>query len=86
MEHQGESIRKTFQYKLKPTPEQEQALEAVLWRCRTLCTVAIEQRSIWWERGKDQSATYYQQKAEDPRVANLMRSHRLANSISQKHQ
>ena len=72
MEHQGESIRKTFQYKLKPTPEQEQALEAVLWRCRTLCTVAIEQRSIWWERGKDQSATYYQQKAELPGIKEAM--------------
>jgi hypothetical protein len=26
-------VRKTYTYKLVPTPEQEQALESVLWRC-----------------------------------------------------
>jgi hypothetical protein len=29
-------VRKTFKYKLSPTPEQERTLEMVLWRCREL--------------------------------------------------
>ena len=28
-----QSVRKTFKYKLTPTPSQEQALETVLLRC-----------------------------------------------------
>jgi len=38
-----EPVRKTYKEKLKPTPTQERALEAVLWRCRTLDTTALEQ-------------------------------------------
>jgi putative transposase len=55
-----------FKYKLKPTPEQERALEVVLWRCRLLYNVALEQRRTWWGRGQSKSARYYQQKAELP--------------------
>jgi putative transposase len=64
MEQQG--IRKTYKYRLMPTPEQEQALETVVWRCRTLYNAALEQRKTWWERGQGVGATYYQQKAELP--------------------
>jgi hypothetical protein len=39
--------RKTYQYKLMPTPEQERALETVLLRCRTLYNCAVEQRRTW---------------------------------------
>jgi putative transposase len=60
------SVRKTYKYRLYPTPEQTQALEAVLWRCWMLYNVALEQRKTWWERGQGQAATYYQQKAELP--------------------
>src|SRR5262245_55951527 len=66
MEQQSSRVRKTYQYKLKPTPEQKQALETVLWRCRMLYNTALEQRKIWWERGQGLSASYYQQKAELP--------------------
>ena len=46
------SVRKTFKYKLQPTPEQEWELERVLWRCRTLYNTALEQRiSLWRHRG-----------------------------------
>ncbi len=45
-----ESGRKSYKYKLKPTPEQERALELVLWRCRTLYNTALEQRITAWER------------------------------------
>jgi putative transposase len=61
-----QSVRKTYKYRLTPTPEQAQALEVVLWRCRSLYNVALEQRRTWWERGQGISASYYQQKAELP--------------------
>jgi putative transposase len=48
MEQQG--MRKTYKYRLYPTPEQEQKLEMVLWRCRTLYNVALEERKTAWER------------------------------------
>ena len=59
-------MRKTYKYRLMPTPEQARALETVLYRCRTLYNVALEQRQTWWQRGQGISASYYQQKAELP--------------------
>ncbi|HKV85032.1 MAG TPA: transposase [Ktedonobacterales bacterium] len=58
-------MRKTFKYKLKPTPEQARAFEQVLWRCRTLYNTALEERKTAWDR-RHVSVTYYQQKAELP--------------------
>jgi Helix-turn-helix domain len=40
-----ETVRKTYKEKLRPTPAQERQLERVLWRCRTLYNMALEQRS-----------------------------------------
>ncbi|HUY79820.1 MAG TPA: transposase [Ktedonobacterales bacterium] len=60
------SGRKSYKYKLQPTPQQEELLDATLWRCRTLYNCALEQRKTWWQRGEGKSATYYQQKAELP--------------------
>src|SRR5271165_6971195 len=45
-----ETVRKTFKEKLRPTPIQERQLDVVLWRCRTLYNVALEQRKTAWER------------------------------------
>ena len=45
MEQQRDCVRKCYKYKLTPTPEQEQALGAVLSRCQTLYNVALEQRT-----------------------------------------
>ena len=39
-----ETVRKTFKEKLRPTPGQERVLDEVLWHCRTLYNVALEQR------------------------------------------
>jgi putative transposase len=39
-----ESLRKAYAYTLQPTPEQEQALAEVLWRCRVLSNTALEPR------------------------------------------
>jgi putative transposase len=61
-----QSVRKTYKYRLDPTPEQQKALDVTLWRCRTLYNVALEQRTLWWERGQGIGASYYQQKAELP--------------------
>jgi putative transposase len=58
-----ETVRKTYQEKLKPTPQQERELEAILWRCRTLYNTALEQHiTLWKQRGV--SLTRYQQEAE----------------------
>jgi putative transposase len=47
-----ETVRKTFKYKLKPTPEQERALAEVVWRCRALYNIALEQRiTVYRQRG-----------------------------------
>lgn len=64
MEQQRDGMRKTYKYRLIPTPEQARRLELVLSRCRTLYNVALEQRKTWWQRGQGVGATYYQQKAE----------------------
>jgi putative transposase len=57
------SVRKTYQEKLKPTPQQERQLDAVLLRCRTLYNTALEQRiTLWKQRGV--SLSRYQQEAE----------------------
>src|SRR5262249_51984635 len=60
----SETVRKTFQYKLQPTPAQARALEEVLWRCRTLSNTALEQRVTWWRRRQGRAATRFQQEAE----------------------
>ena len=57
------SLRKTYKYKLKPTPDQERELERVLWQCRRLYNVALEQRiTLWKQRGV--SVSQYAQEAE----------------------
>ncbi len=58
------SGRKSYKYKVCPTPQQEVLLDATLWRCRTLYNCALEQRKVWWERGEGKSPTRYQQEAE----------------------
>ncbi len=59
----SQAVRRTYQEKLKPTPQQERALEAILWRCRRLYNTALEQRiTLWRQRGV--SLTRYQQEAE----------------------
>jgi hypothetical protein len=44
------SLRKTFKYKLQPTPDQERELERVLTQCCQLYNVALEQRITAWQR------------------------------------
>jgi putative transposase len=50
MEQQG--VRKTYQYKLKPTPQQERTIERKLMLCRHVYNAAIgERREAWRMRG-----------------------------------
>jgi putative transposase len=58
-----ETVRKTYKEKLRATPEQARQLDFVLWRCRTLCNVALEQRKTAWERCRV-SVTRFAQEAE----------------------
>src|SRR5678816_4237730 len=57
------TIRKTYKEKLRPTPEQERALDAVVWRCRALYNTALEQRITAWQRSRV-SVSRYEQEAE----------------------
>ncbi len=60
------TARKTYKYKLLPTPAQARAMEVVVWRCRVLYNTALEQRRLWWGRGQGISANLPQQSAELP--------------------
>jgi putative transposase len=60
----ADSVRRTYQEQLRPTPAQERALDAALWRCRMLYNVTLEQRKTWWQRGHGKAATRFQQEAE----------------------
>jgi putative transposase len=44
------SLHKTFKYKLKPAPDQEQALALVLRRCRELYNAALQERRDAWQK------------------------------------
>ncbi len=74
-----QSIRKTFKYKLKPTPEQERLLERTVMLCRHIYNAAIgERREAWRMRGV--SISYYHQKAELPGIKEAMPDYGEVNS------
>jgi putative transposase len=57
------ACRKTFKYKLQPTPVQERELERVVMLCRQLYNVALDQRMTAWQRCRV-SVTRFEQEAE----------------------
>lgn len=59
------TVRKTYKYKLEPTPAQARALETVLWRCRELYNAALEERKRAWEMRRV-SVTFAMQSAQLP--------------------
>jgi putative transposase len=74
-----QTIRKTFKYKLKPTPEQERELERALTLCRHVYNAAVgERREAWRLRGV--SVTYNQQKAELPSIKEAMPEYAEVNA------
>ncbi len=60
------AVRKTYKYKLQPTPQQAAALQETRRLCRQLYNCALEQRRVWWGRGQGRAATHAQQEAELP--------------------
>ena len=60
-----QTTRKTYKFKLKPTPEQERQFDVIVWRCRTIYNTALEQRkTVYAQRGV--SLSVYTQSAELP--------------------
>src|SRR5262249_15777803 len=57
------TLRQTYKFKLKPTPEQERELGRVLGLCRALYHTALEQRITAWQRARV-SVSRFQQEAE----------------------
>src|SRR5215468_2324239 len=45
-----QTVRKTYTYKLQPTPEQEQAMAFVVRRCRELYNAGLEERREAWRK------------------------------------
>jgi putative transposase len=62
-----QTIRKTYKYKLKPTPVQEWALGRTLMLCRHVYNAAIGERREAWHKCSV-TVTYYQQQAELPGI------------------
>ncbi len=58
-----QAVRKTYKYKLKPTPQQERELGRVLGLCRWHYNTALEQRIVAWQRARV-SVSRFQQEAE----------------------
>ncbi|HEX6800425.1 MAG TPA: transposase [Ktedonobacterales bacterium] len=71
--------RKTFKYQLHPTPEQEQALETVLWRCRELYNAGLEERKLAWEK-RSVSVTFAMQSAQLPAIKEVRPEYRDVNA------
>src|SRR6476660_481015 len=57
------TARKTYKYKLKPTPQQERELARVLGLCRWLYNAALEQRITAYQRSRI-SVSRFEQEAE----------------------
>jgi putative transposase len=67
---QPAAVRKTYKYKLQPTPAQEQAMEFVRRRCRELYNAGLQaRRDAWQKRGV--SITAAGQRAQLPAVKNV---------------
>ncbi len=62
-EQTAQTGRKSFKYKLKPTPEQEQAMSEILWRCRVLYNAGLQERKEAWEKCHI-TVTRFQQEAQ----------------------
>ena len=58
-----QTVRKTYKYKLEPTPKQERELARVLGLCRWLYNTALEQRIVAYQRQRV-TVSRYEQEAE----------------------
>jgi len=74
-----DGIRKTYKYKLKPTPQQEQAMAFVLRRCRELYNAGLEERQEAW-RKRGVSVTLAGQSAQLPAIKEVRPEYRDVHS------
>src|SRR5215472_12592140 len=74
-----QSVRKTFKYKLMPTPEQEQALATVLWRCRELYNAGLEECKAAWEQCRV-CVSFAMQSAQLPAIKEVRPEYRDLNA------
>jgi putative transposase len=74
-----QTVRKTFKYKLYPTPNQEWEFERALMLCRHIYNAAIGERREAWQKC-NVSITYYQQKAELPDIKEAMPEYAEVNA------
>jgi putative transposase len=74
-----QTVRKTFKYKLKPTPEQERAMEFVLRRCRELYNAALQERKDAWQKC-EVSVTLTNQSAQLPAIKEVRPEYRDINA------
>jgi putative transposase len=65
-----QTVRKTFKYKLDPTPEQEQAMAFVLRRCCELYNAGLQERRDAWQKC-GASVTIAGQSAQLPAVKDV---------------
>src|SRR5258707_478581 len=73
------SVRKTFKYKLKPTPHPEQALAFVMRRCRELYNAALQERRDAWQNC-GMSITIASQSAQLPEIKEVRPEYRDIHS------
>ncbi len=74
-----QTTRKSYSYKLRPTPDQERILERTLMFCRHIYNAAVEERRAAWQR-RGISVDYYQQKAELPGIKEALPEYAEVNS------
>lgn len=68
-------VRRTFKYRLYPTPCQVSALDTVLWRCRELYNACLEERREAY-RMAGKTVTYYEQKRQLPGIKSIRPEYR----------
>src|SRR5690242_21557289 len=78
-EYGARMVRKTYKYKLKPTPEQERAMAFVLRRCRELYNAALQERKEASEK-RGVSVSEAMQSAQLPEVKDVRPEYRDIHS------
>jgi putative transposase len=72
-------VRKTFKYQLMPSPEQQRAMESVLWRCRELYNAGLEERKTAWEKCRV-CVSFAMQSAQLPAIKEVRPEYRDLNA------
>jgi putative transposase len=73
------TVRKTFKYKLQPTPSHERAMEFVLRRCHELYNAGLEERKVAWEKRRI-SVNFAIQSAQLPGIKQARPEYRDINA------